>query len=316
MYDAITIIPFAKIFYNAGKLSRLFNAIKIVRISKGYYLLSTSKFKQNIKAIFDKKLQQKIVKLKLDQGDVQIENFEDHTGIDTQINIIYTFRIIKLVITILGTSYFLGLFWYIVCDLKEIIESEDPNFIGVYFRDSQGPYHRTVASTYYAFTSLSTVGFGDFHPENSFERLFCALILLVGNGIFGYVLGMFREMVQEVRNLDTDENEDADHLNKFLSLLQHFNGNRPMSAQFKRRLEQYFAYRALNDRNYALGVYNQEDREMLEQLPEDVQIKIYKFLFTEFLYTFRTFFTFFKPTKADAARSVFVRTIRLNLYTW
>ena len=60
MYDAITIIPFAKIFSGIGEISRLFNAIKIVRISKGYYLLSTSKFKQNIKAIFDKKLLTKI----------------------------------------------------------------------------------------------------------------------------------------------------------------------------------------------------------------------------------------------------------------
>ena len=37
------------------------------------------------------------------------------------------------------------------------------------------------ASMYYAFTSLSTVGFGDFgdmHPENNFERGFCAFILL------------------------------------------------------------------------------------------------------------------------------------------
>ena len=60
MYDAITIIPFAKFFATAGNLSRLFNAIKIVRISKGYYLLSTSKFKQNVKAVFDNQLQQKI----------------------------------------------------------------------------------------------------------------------------------------------------------------------------------------------------------------------------------------------------------------
>ena len=58
-----------------------------------------------------------------------------------------------------------------------------------------GLYERTVASMYYAFTSLSTVGFGDLHPVNNFERIFCAIILLIGNAIFGYVLGIFREMV-------------------------------------------------------------------------------------------------------------------------
>jgi hypothetical protein len=115
----------------------------------------------------------------------------------------------KLVITILGTSYFLGLFWYIVCDLKEFIYPEELNFISYYYGDAcsvedfdcveengvDGNFHRVVASMYYAFTSLSTVGFGDMHPENNFERGFCAFILLAGNAIFGYVLGVFREMV-------------------------------------------------------------------------------------------------------------------------
>ena len=32
---------------------------------------------------------------------------------------------------------------------------------------------------YYAFTTLSTVGFGDFHPRSNSERLFCALILFL-----------------------------------------------------------------------------------------------------------------------------------------
>lgn len=100
-----------------------------------------------------------------------------------------------MVITILGTSYFLGLFWYIVCDLKQIIVNEDDNFIDTNFRETDGVFHRTVASMYYSFTSLSTVGFGDFHPINNFERMFCAMILLIGNAIFGYVLGMFREIV-------------------------------------------------------------------------------------------------------------------------
>lgn len=123
---------------------------------------------------------------------------------------------------------------------------------------------------YYAFTSLSTVGFGDFHPKNNFERIFCALVLLIGNAIFGFILGMFREMVQEFRSLDSDENNSSDDLNKFFSLLMHFNDHRPINDQLKERIEKYFEYRSQNDRNYALGVYNQEDKEMLQQLPEEV----------------------------------------------
>lgn len=188
-----------------------------------------------------------------------------------------------------------------------------------YFKPTDGTFHRTVASMYYAFTSLSTVGFGDFHPVNNFERVFCALILLVGNAIFGYVLGMFREMVQEVRGLDTDGNDHADELIKFFSLLSHFNEGRPVNASMKIRIEAYFEYRWKNDRNFALGINNDADREMLEQLPEDVQIKIYKFLFSGFLNKFRTFFTFFKQgenEEEDMAYCLLTKSIRLDLYTW
>ena len=77
-------------------------------------------------------------------------------------------------------------------------------------------------------------------------------------------------------------------------MLSHYNEGRPFNATLKSKIEAYFEYRWKNDKDYALGVNNEADKEMLEQLPEEVQIKIYKFLFSGFLNKFRTFFTFFK----------------------
>ena len=59
-----------------------------------------------------------------------------------------------------------------------------------------------LTTTYFAFTSLSTVGFGDLYPQNSTERIFCAIILLFGNMIFGYIIGDFNQMVKEFKNMD------------------------------------------------------------------------------------------------------------------
>ena len=39
------------------------------------------------------------------------------------------------------------------------------------------------------FTSLSTVGFGDYHPRSDLERLLCSAILIFGVSIFSYVMG-------------------------------------------------------------------------------------------------------------------------------
>ena len=41
----------------------------------------------------------------------------DHTEVDKQMYIIYGFKTLKLIIFILGSSYFIGIFWYIMCDL-------------------------------------------------------------------------------------------------------------------------------------------------------------------------------------------------------
>jgi hypothetical protein len=48
---------------------------------------------------------------------------------------------------------------------------------------------------YYAFTTLSTVGFGDFHPKNNTERLLTSMILLAGVAIFSYLTGNFLDVV-------------------------------------------------------------------------------------------------------------------------
>ena len=50
---------------------------------------------------------------------------------------------------------------------------------------------------YFAFTSLTTVGFGDYHPRGDVERLFGAFMLLVGVAIFSLVMGNFIDILQE-----------------------------------------------------------------------------------------------------------------------
>ena len=69
---------------------------------------------------------------------------------------------------------------------------EHPETFIHHFELSQVPLNKMIIlSLYYAFTSLSTVGFGDFHPRSDAERLTCALILLLGVACFSYIMGNF-----------------------------------------------------------------------------------------------------------------------------
>ena len=79
MFDAVTIIPFVRIF-EASTQKNLFYAVKVLRIKKGLYLLDTSKFKQSIKRSYEEKLRKKIEQMKEDNEAMNL--CIDHTEVD------------------------------------------------------------------------------------------------------------------------------------------------------------------------------------------------------------------------------------------
>lgn len=68
-----------------------------------------------------------------------------------------------------------------------------------YFKIPERPhYEQAIVGMYYSFTSLTTVGFGDFSPRSEFERIFCSGILLFGVAIFSYIMGNFIEILEQI----------------------------------------------------------------------------------------------------------------------
>ena len=59
-------------------------------------------------------------------------------------------------------------------------------------------YKRSLVTVYFAFTSLSTVGFGDFVPKSNFERLMAVNLLIFGVSIFSYIMGEFVSMIKVI----------------------------------------------------------------------------------------------------------------------
>lgn len=48
---------------------------------------------------------------------------------------------------------------------------------------------RVIVNTYFALTTLSTIGFGDLYPVADYERLVGAFMLLFGVAIFSLFMG-------------------------------------------------------------------------------------------------------------------------------
>ena len=71
---------------------------------------------------------------------------------------------------------------------------------------------------YFAFTTLTTVGFGDLRPYSNFERALGALVLFCGVLTFSYIIGNFLDIIDAFDTV-TAENEDADNLSRFFGIL-------------------------------------------------------------------------------------------------
>ena len=81
---------------------------------------------------------------------------------------------------------------------------------------------------YFSFTTLSTVGFGDFHPRTNIERFLGAFILLVGVTVTSYITERLSTMIVSIRNINSNTNEDI-NLGKFFATLVRFNEGKPLN---------------------------------------------------------------------------------------
>jgi hypothetical protein len=125
---------------------------------------------------------------------MQEDTRKDNNKIMTQIYLIYIFRVFRLVCLIVIMSYFLGTSWFIVTKML----TNDPDeftFYNVYGMAEKTDDQNLIISCYFIFTTLATVGFGDYTPKSDTERSIMILILLVGVATFSYIMGQFIQIL-------------------------------------------------------------------------------------------------------------------------
>lgn len=114
-----------------------------------------------------------------------------------QIKIMYGFQVFRLIIIILILSYFLGTLWLLYSKLltKNKKDFSEKTFYMVYKLGEKTNWTQLTIVVYFAFTTLSTVGFGDYNPKSEAERILTTVILLVGVACFSYIMGQFIEIL-------------------------------------------------------------------------------------------------------------------------
>lgn len=81
-----------------------------------------------------------------------------------------------------------------------------------------------IASLYWTFTTVITVGYGDITPMNLEERIYTIVAMMLGSTMFGYIIGSIASLAGAVRGFEA-------HLKNKLTEIRDFcNGHKIPSA--------------------------------------------------------------------------------------
>ena len=128
-------------------------------------------------------------------------------------------------------GFFIGQYWFVfTVTIYQYSDGNDP-----YFADNENwniadkdDTLKNVIGMYFAFTTISTIGFGDFYPITDTERAVWAPILLSGVAVFSYFMGYLLEMIMKVKDLGQEFNKEED-LERFFAFLRKFNRGMPIN---------------------------------------------------------------------------------------
>lgn len=161
------------------------------------------------------------------------------------------FEIGRLIFIIFTCSYFLGILWYIF--VHDFQDWENPWLIDVYndydtFYTHEGynfqnPEYSNISKLvkvwYFGITTLSTIGFGDFHPMSCIEKVVFSFIMMGGVSIFSFIMGHFIEILVSYKNLNTSSYDHRD-LTKWIALLTKYNQGSKLNIDLVNSIEDFF----------------------------------------------------------------------------
>lgn len=110
----------------------------------------------------------------------------------------------------------------------------------------QERYFKNIVMTYYALTTLTTVGFGDFYPVTNNERLLVVPIFFGGYIAFSLMQGNLFALFEKILQI-TEEHDESEELGKFLLQLRRFN----MGCQYpkEQNIIRFFEHKWSTDKN-------------------------------------------------------------------
>jgi hyperpolarization activated cyclic nucleotide-gated potassium channel 1 len=235
--DILTWFPFELVTSSDSGKNRKF--ARILRIPKLYRLLRFSKLLKLMKTHVQKDIFDKI------QEFLSIKNS--------------AVKIVKSYLTIILFVHIVACFWYLTSKLDDF--NPDTWVVRMNYEDSDtGSLYLT--SLYWAFTTLSTVGYGDICPSTRLERVLSFFWMSFGLYFFSFNISSLTALVSSI---DLKENALANKL----AMIEEFSSEANLPKSTRAKLKACFKYSAEKR-----GFSWLEKMNILNELPKILRFEV------------------------------------------
>ena len=157
-------------------------------------------------------------------------------------------RIITLIYISTIVAHWISLLWTLVND-----RVEDETQITTY-----------INSLYWTVTTLTTIGYGDITPKTDFQKIFTINVMIIGAGMYGYIIGNIANLLANIDYAKTVFTEKMERINTFLKY-------RKIPESLQENIYQYYNYVWQNKKGY-------DESEIMNELPASLRMKIALYL--------------------------------------
>jgi CRP-like cAMP-binding protein len=171
---------------------------------------------------------------------------------------------LKLILIIIFIAHWIAcFFWYV--GYSELTNKGQSWILIAGIQDS-AVEDKYLTSLYWAFTTMTTVGYGDVHPSTPNERLYGFFAMLVAVGVFAYTVGNIGEMVTRLNLQATQYKEKMTYVNQFLI-------HKEIPKDIRIKVRNYLEYVWTSKKEIKI-----EEKEVMEILNENLRDKLTLYL--------------------------------------